>query len=160
MTMRRETKDSILMSVVGIVFLLNMLLLSNVLVNVAPVIEVLIVIGWIVLGVGALFVILSVLTLHRKGTKNCTDSGVYGIVRHPMYLGGMVMFFSHIFFGQNWMIAFSTLVGIYCCYILTQSEDRQIVEKFGDEYRLYMQKVPRLNFVAGIIRILRRRKRM
>lgn len=157
--MRRETKDNILMSIVGIVFFLNMLLLNIPLPDIAPVFEELIVVGWIVLGIGALLVILSVLTLRRKRTTNVTDSGVYGIVRHPMYLGGMVMFFSHIFFGQNWIIATSTLVGVYCCYLLIQSEDQQNIKKFGDEYKPYMQKVPRMNFVVGVIRLLRRRKR-
>jgi len=147
------------MSIVGIVFFLNMLLLNIPLPDIAPVIEELILVGWIALGIGALLVILSVLTLRRKRTTNVTDSGVYGIVRHPMYLGGMVMFFSHIFFGQNWIIAISTLVGVYSCYLLIRSEDQQNIKKFGDEYKPYMQKVPRMNFIVGIIRLLRRRKR-
>jgi protein-S-isoprenylcysteine O-methyltransferase Ste14 len=158
MRMTRDTKDNILMSIVGIVFLLNMLLLSNVLVRTAPAIEELVVLGWTLLVVGALFVILSVLTLRKKGITSFTDSGVYGIVRHPMYVGGMMMFLSHIFFGQDWIIAVSTLVGVYCCYLLIQSEDQQIVEKFGDEYGRYMQTVPRTNFIVGIMRVLRRGK--
>jgi protein-S-isoprenylcysteine O-methyltransferase Ste14 len=158
MRMTRDTKDNILMSIVGIVFLLNMLLLSNVLVRTAPAIEELVVLGWTLLVVGALFVILSVLTLRKKGITSFTDSGVYGIVRHPMYVGGMMMFLSHIFFGQDWIIAVSTLVGVYCCYLLIQSEDQQIVEKFGDEYGRYTQTVPRTNFIVGIMRVLRRGK--
>jgi hypothetical protein len=30
--------------------------------------------------------------------------------------------------------------------------------KFGDDHRRYMQRVPRLNIVAGVIRLLRRGK--
>jgi protein-S-isoprenylcysteine O-methyltransferase Ste14 len=153
--MRRETKDNVLMIIIGIVFFLNMTLLQFA----VPVIEELIVIGWIVLGIGALFVVLSVFTLRRKGTSQVTDSGVYGIVRHPMYLGGLVMFFSHVFFGQNLMIVFNTVIGVICCYLIILSGDQRNIEKFGDEYEQYMQKVPRMNFIAGIFRLARRREK-
>jgi protein-S-isoprenylcysteine O-methyltransferase Ste14 len=152
------TKDNILMGITGVVFFLNMLLLNIPLLNVSF-IEELIIVGWILLGIGALFVLLSVLKLRRKGTSNVIDSGVYGVVRHPMYLGGMVMFLSHIFFGQNWIVLISTVVGVYCCYLLIQSEDQQNIEKFGDDYKRYRAKVPGMNFVIGVIRMLQRRKR-
>jgi len=32
--------------------------------------------------------------------------------------------------------------------------------KFGDDYKRYMQKVPRMNFMLGIIRLLRRKKEL
>lgn len=157
--MRREIKDNLLMGIIGIVFFLNMLLLNIPVLDVVPVIAGLLVVGWIVLGIGALFVILSVVTLRRKGTADVTDSGVYGIVRHPMYLGGMVMFLSHIFFGQNWIIIVSTVVGMVCCYLLIRSGDQRNIEKFGDDYKRYMQKVPRMNFAVGILRLLRLKTR-
>ncbi|MCP8307048.1 MAG: isoprenylcysteine carboxylmethyltransferase family protein [archaeon] len=154
--MRRETKDNILLSIIGIVFLLNISL--PLLLNIVPIIEELLVVGWMILGIGALFVIISIFTLRRKGTGNLIDSGIYGIVRHPMYLGGMVMFFSHIFFFQNWIITINSIVGIACCYLIILSGDQLNIEKFGDDYKRYMQKVPRMNFLVGIIKQLRRRK--
>ena len=151
--MRQETKDNILMIIIGIVFFLNMLLLQFA----APAIEELLVIGWLILGMGVLFVVLSVLALRGKGASKVTDSGVYGIVRHPMYLGGLVLFLSHVFFGQNWMTAINTVVGVICCYLIILSGDQRNIEKFGDEYKRYMQKVPKINFIAGILRLVRRR---
>jgi hypothetical protein len=38
-------------------------------------------------------------------------------------------------------------------------EEQSSIERFGDEYRRYMEHVPRMNFVAGIIRLMRRRKK-
>jgi len=90
--MRRETKDRILMSILGFAFLLNIIVINLFL----PTIQELAIIGWIVFGVGASFFVLSVLTLRRKGVGDVVDKGIYGIVRHPMYLGAMIMFFSHI----------------------------------------------------------------
>ncbi len=43
-------------------------------------------------------------------------------------------------------------------YILLEA-DKDLVEKVGDEYRHYMQRVPRMNFAVGIVRLLQRRGR-
>jgi len=32
--------------------------------------------------------------------------------------------------------------------------------KFGDDYKRYMQRVPRMNFILGIIRLLRKKEEM
>jgi len=151
--MRRKTKDNILMIILGITFFVNIIAINLF----VPIIEELAVVGWIIFGVGALFYVLSVFTLHRKGVSNIVDSGIYGIVRHPMYLGAMLMFSSHIFLGQNWIVAIGTIVAIACCYLIIISGDQQNIEKFGDDYKRYMEKVPRMNFSVGVIRLLRRR---
>jgi len=153
--MRWGTRDNILMIILGIAFFLNIVAINLF----PPTIEELVDVGWIIFGVGAFFYVLSVFTLRRKGVSNIVDSGVYGIVRHPMYLGAMLMFFSHIFLGQNWIVAIGTIVAIACCYLIILSGDQRNIEKFGDDYRHYMEKVPRINFVLGIIRLLQRRKR-
>ena len=152
--MRRETKDNVLMVILGIAFFLNIIIMNLF----PPTIKELVLVGYTILGVGALFFVLSVFTLRRKGTSNVVDSGIYGVVRHPMYLGGVVMFFSHILLGQNWIVVISTIVGIACCYLIVLSGDQQNIEKFGDEYIRYMQLVPRINFLLGVIRRRRGRK--
>lgn len=38
-------------------------------------------------------------------------------------------------------------------------EEKNSIEKLGDAYRHYMQQVPRMNFVAGMIRLIRRRSK-
>jgi protein-S-isoprenylcysteine O-methyltransferase Ste14 len=152
--MMRETADDILMGIVGAAFFVNMALLSGLVEDVTPVIEELTIVGWIVLGVGALFVIMSVLTLRKKGIASISDSGIYGIIRHPMYLGGILMFVSHIMFGQTWMIVVSTTTGVCCSYILTLWEEDRLIKRFGDDYRHYMQRVPRMNLLSGIVRAM------
>jgi len=152
--MRRETKDKIFMVVLGIAFFLNIIAINLFPLN----IEELVVAGYTIFGIGALLYILSVLTLRKKGVSNIVDSGIYGVIRHPMYLGAMIMFFSHIFLGQNWIVAIGTTVALACCYLIILSDEEQNLEKYGDDYKLYMQKVPRIDFVLGIIRLLRRKR--
>jgi len=153
--MRRETKDNVLMVILGATFFFNMIIMNLF----PPTVEKLVVVGYIILGIGALFFILSVFTLRKKGTSHVVDSGIYGIIRHPMYLGAMVMFFSHIFFGQNWIVVISTVIAIMCCYFIIKSGDQRNIEKFGEDYKIYMQKVPGMNFFAGIVRLINYRKR-
>ena len=153
--MRWEIKENVLTSIIGMTFFLNIIVINFV----TPIIEELVVVGWIILGIGAVFVVFSIVTLRRRGTSKIIDSGIYGIVRHPMYVGGMVMFFSHIFLGQNWIVVISSITAIVCCYLIILSGDQRNIEKFGDDYKRYMEKVPRMNFVLGVIRLLRRRKR-
>jgi protein-S-isoprenylcysteine O-methyltransferase Ste14 len=152
--MKRTTKDNILMTISGITFFLNVIAINFF----PPIFEELVIVGFAILALGALFFVLSVFTLRRKGTSNIVDGGIYGVVRHPMYLGAMIMFFSHIFFGQNWIVAISTIVGIVCCYLIILSGDERNIEKFGDDYEAYMQKVPRMNLLLGLIRLLRRKR--
>lgn len=151
--MRRETKDNILMFIIGVVFFLNIIAINLF----PPNIEELVVTGYTIFGIGASLYILSALTLRKKGVSNIVDSGIYGIIRHPLYLGAMIMFFSHIFLGQNWITAIGTTIAIVCCYLIILSDEKQNLEKFGDDYNRYMQRVPRINFVLGIIRLLRNR---
>jgi protein-S-isoprenylcysteine O-methyltransferase Ste14 len=142
------------MGIVGVTFFLNIIAI-NFLSH--PTINELTIAGWIIFGLGALLYVLSVLTLRRKGVNKIVACGIYGIVRHPMYLGAMAMFFSHIFFGQNWIVAIGTIVALACCYLIILSDEQKNIEKFGDDYRQYMRKVPRMNIVIGLVRVLRHR---
>jgi len=152
--MKRKTKDNILLFIIGVAFFLNIITI-----NLFPsIIKELVVVGYTIFGIGAFLYILSVFTLRGKGISNIVNSGIYGVVRHPLYLGAMTMFFSHIFLGQNWIVAVGTVVALVCCYLIILSDEEKNLEKFGDDYKRYMEKVPRTNFVVGIIRLLRRRK--
>lgn len=143
------------MSVLGLTFFLNIIAI-NFLSH--PIIKELMLVGWMIFSIGALIYVLSVLTLRRKGTSRIIVSGLYGIVRHPMYFGAMAMFFSHIFLGQNWMVVISTIVALVCCYLIILSDEQQNIKKFGDDYKRYMRRVPRMNIVTGVIRLLQRRE--
>jgi len=129
------------------------LVINTILINITPpIIKELIIVGFILLGTGIFLLILAVVTLRRKGTDKIIDTGIYGVVRHPIYLAAMIMFFSHVFLGQHLVVLISTAAAIVCCYLSMVYGDQQNIEKFGDDYVRYMKRVPRLNFAAGLIR--------
>ncbi|MFX1519370.1 MAG: methyltransferase family protein [Promethearchaeota archaeon] len=91
-------------------------------------------------------------------TTILVDSGIYGIVRHPQYLAWILINLAVILIAQDCVILILGIVSSALIYIDIRNADRGCIEKFGDEYKRYIQSVPQMNFLAGIIRMLRRRR--
>ena len=126
-------------------------------------------VGWIVLVVGVPFFFSPAIYFPKKGrpqegkgvmdTTVVVDSGTYGIVRHPQILGCILLMAASILISQHWLSAIVGVPIIIWSYIEVPKEEKGLIIKFGEDYKRYMQKVPRMNFLLGIIRLLRRRKR-
>lgn len=74
--------------------------------------------------------------------KELVTSGVYGIVRHPLYLAGIVIFTfnPHITANGLTLAVLADLYFIFGMFV----EERRFHRIFGDQYREYMRRVPRL----------------
>ncbi len=95
-----------------------------------------------------------------KGLMNTTvlvDSGTYAIVRHPQLLGGILSMSASILISQHWLAAIVGVIVSVWSYREAVKEEKSLLVKFGDDYKRYMEKVPRMNLVLGIIRLLRRK---
>ncbi len=152
--MRRETRDRILMGVLGVAFFLNIAFISLI----PSTSKESVVVGYVLLGLGFLLFALSVITLRGKGTSSLIEEGIYAVVRHPMYLGGMLMFLSHIFFSQYWVVVAGTVAAVVCCILSMYTADQRNIEKFGLSYERYMGEVPGMNILRGILQKIRHRK--
>ena len=124
--------------------------------------------GWICLWTSSIFGVLPIITLRRKGgvaegqsyirTTVLVDSGIYAIARHPQ--GGTAWLLINLgvmLIAQHWSSVVLGLASMVLVYVDTLKADRYCIEKFGDEYKRYMERVPRVNFVVGIMRLLRGR---
>ena len=58
---------------------------------------------------------------------------------------------------QHWFIAVMGVVAMVLNYLIALKADQELTEKFGDDYKRYMQKVPRMNFLLGHLRLLNRK---
>lgn len=74
-------------------------------------------------------------------------SGPYTLVRHPIYLGWVVMVFAAPDMTFN-RLAFATISTLYL-FIATPIEERSLEQAFGETYREYRRKV-RWRIVPGI----------
>ena len=117
---------------------------------------------------GAIFGVLPIITFRRKGgvakgesymkTTVLVNTGIYAIVRHPQ--GGtawLLINLAAMLIAQHWSSVILGLASLVLVYADTFKADQYCIEKFGDDYRRYMERVPRVSFVAGIIRLLRGR---
>ena len=122
--------------------------------------------GWGVLMLSAIFGWLPIYTFRKKGgvkgggyirTTVLVDSGIYGIVRHPQYLAGVLMSIALPMISQHWVVVLFGVVAVVIYYLDTFDEEVGCIEKFGEAYKEYMAAVPRMNFILGIIRSIRAR---
>jgi protein-S-isoprenylcysteine O-methyltransferase Ste14 len=89
-------------------------------------------------------------------TTKLVDTGIYSIVRHPQYVTFMLWAIAGMLLFQHWIIILLGIPVIPLIYIDLVKADKDAIEKFGDDFKQYMKKVPRANFLLGIIRLLRR----
>jgi len=123
-------------------------------------------VGWIILVVGLPFFFSPSLYFPKAqegksvmDTRAIVDSGTYGIVRHPQVLGCLLLMCGSIFISQHWLSAIVAVPIFVLFYRYVLKEEKNLIVKFGDYYRCYMQRVPSMNFVVGTIRLLKSRKR-
>jgi protein-S-isoprenylcysteine O-methyltransferase Ste14 len=70
--------------------------------------------------------------------------GIYKHVRHPIYLGSMLAFFSVTLIFRSLYGFIITTIAIPFILHKIQVEEQMLIEKFGDEYREYVRNSKRL----------------
>jgi len=117
---------------------------------------------------GIVFGMLPVKEFRKKGgvnkgksyiyTTKLVDTGIYSIVRHPQFITWMWWAIAGMLLFQHWIVVILGVPIIPLTYIDIIRADKDGLKKFGDDYKQYMKKVPRANFLLGIIRLLLVRK--
>ncbi len=111
--------------------------------------------GFLVFGVGLTLIVLSIVALTGHRNEGLYTRGVYSLVRHPLYLGAMLLYIAFTFFCPHWIMLVISVLNSGIVYAYIQQGDRQNIEKFGDPYREYSRTVPQINLLTGVIRSLR-----
>ena len=117
--------------------------------------------GWIILAFGIIFLLWSSKS-RKKGHEEgigLVESGMYAFVRHPEFLGHILIIFALVIISQHWIsfIVGAILIVLLCLAMI--EEERRNIEKFGNAYIDYMKRVPRINLIAGIIRQIHSRRK-
>ena len=92
-------------------------------------------------------------------THYVVDRGVYGVIRHPQYLGYMLLVLGFMLLSQHPLTSALGCVSIAFFYLQASQEERFLVSHLGVQYREYCKRVPRFNVIAGIVRYVLRRIR-
>ena len=127
-------------------------------------------IGWIAWAFGMVLVMTPIIVFPRRGgvpkkksfvhTTRLVYTGIYAVVRHPQYTGGVyAIFLTTFLWYPHWLFAVLGVLGTLAIYMGCREEDQRLIEKFGNDYKSYMKRVPRMNIFLGIFRLLRSRSR-
>ena len=116
---------------------------------------------------GALFIYWSFYALYRHGrlsdcggalrTTALVESGPYTIIRHPQYLGFMLINLTFMISNPHWLCILCGAAAILAFYLYTRQEDRRLRRAFGPAYDAYLHDVPGFNAPLGFLRWLRTR---
>jgi protein-S-isoprenylcysteine O-methyltransferase Ste14 len=88
-------------------------------------------------------------SLELRENHSLVTHGLYKKIRHPMYASLLLYYIAEPFLITNWIIGplgFITLAVLYFCRV--QSEEKMMLDQFGDQYRAYMKASKRL--IPGI----------
>jgi protein-S-isoprenylcysteine O-methyltransferase Ste14 len=105
------------------------------------------VISWILLILSAYIVIAGYLLLKKKGkpslnfenTSLLVRSGIYGYIRHPLYLSVFMLGTGVMLKDPGPQQLVLGAINTVALWITSRIEEGEMIEKFGDEYRIYMK---------------------
>jgi len=125
-------------------------------------------VGWVLFAVSGILGWLPILMLRRHGavarrksymhTTALVTSGLYSVVRHPQFLASDFLAVAVMCIAQHWLSYLAGGVGVGVNHLTMIRADHDLVEKFGEPYRQYMQQVPRSNLLVGLWCWLRHRR--
>jgi len=114
-------------------------------------------VGWAILGLGIVLIVTSIVALRGNQSGELIQRGIYGMVRHPMYVGAMLAFASWTLMHPHWVTLLLSLINMTLVYRIILQADQRNLARFGAEYEQYMADVPRMNVFVGAIRAFQRR---
>jgi protein-S-isoprenylcysteine O-methyltransferase Ste14 len=82
-------------------------------------------------------------TVVTRQEHTLVTHGPYRWVRHPLYTVGFLMFAGLCLLAANWFVALMLILGFIPLSMRTPIEEARLIERFGDEYRSYMQRTGR-----------------
>jgi len=114
---------------------------------------------------GLVFGWLPIIEFRKKGrvksgksyihTTQIVETGIYSIVRHPQYVTFILWAIAGMLLFQHYIVVLLGIPIFPLTYIDLIKADKDAIKQFGDDYKAYMKKVPRANFLLGIIRKFR-----
>jgi len=82
-------------------------------------------------------------TSATRQAHTLTTRGPYRWVRHPLYTVGSTFFVSFGMMADSWFIAALGILAFVLMAVRTPAEEANLIAKFGDEYRRYMERTGR-----------------
>jgi len=80
----------------------------------------------------------------KKKGKILVKEGPYAIVRNPLYIGNILVVIGLAILSElAWAIPFVFVYFFTLYHLVAVYEEKKLLDRWGDEYRVYMNEVPR-----------------
>ena len=79
----------------------------------------------------------------KTGKPEFVDSGVYSLVRHPMYLGTMMILLGFLFLKFSLIAFVIWIVFFVLCNWMANYEEKDLLRLLGKQYVNYQSRVPK-----------------
>lgn len=85
------------------------------------------------------------ISLQVRSHHTLVKTGVYRLIRHPMYSSFFLLGLSQMLLLPNWLAGASGLIGVALLFVFrVRREEHMMLQTMGDEYRDYMTSTKRL----------------
>jgi protein-S-isoprenylcysteine O-methyltransferase Ste14 len=107
------------------------------------------IISWILLLGSLVFAIWGFVLLYRMGkpadghlerTTRLITTGLYGYIRHPLYLSLILGGFGAMAKDPGYFQIMLSLINFIALYFTARVEEGEMIQKFGEEYKEYKKK--------------------
>jgi protein-S-isoprenylcysteine O-methyltransferase Ste14 len=70
-------------------------------------------------------------------------SGIYSLSRNPMYVGVNLFTLASMIYLMNWLVLIIGIYSLFAYHLIIRSEEKFLLNRFGEEYQTYLKKVRR-----------------
>jgi len=78
----------------------------------------------------------------KRETPDVIRKSVFGVVRHPVYLSEILLYFGLLILSISLVAAAVWVIAIGFLHYISRSEERLLLARFGEDYEKYMREVP------------------
>jgi protein-S-isoprenylcysteine O-methyltransferase Ste14 len=78
----------------------------------------------------------------KRQKPSVIQKGVFGVVRHPIYLAEILLYLGLLVLNMSLAALGVWIAAIIFLHYVSRYEEKLLIERFGEEYKQYMRRVP------------------
>jgi protein-S-isoprenylcysteine O-methyltransferase Ste14 len=99
--------------------------------------------GFLIYLLGVIIETIAMINFFTTTVDKPVNKGVYRFSRNPMYFGIFLIFVGTGIACVSWVFLLLTAVSLILSHIVVVAEERFCIQKYGDPYREYLNRIPR-----------------
>jgi protein-S-isoprenylcysteine O-methyltransferase Ste14 len=92
---------------------------------------------------GLILLITATLNFAKTPLDKAITGGLYHYSRHPMYLAMLLIYIGTSIASASWLFLLLTIITVFLIRFEMRLEERYCLERYGEDYREYMDRTPR-----------------